>query len=290
MNPENKSETFTKGKDINSVMCNRFNSFGKESSIDLKLKKKIEDFISNVNNNEVSVNSPILLKFSKEQIGNIANRLHSGKSSGIDEIPNEFLKFGGELLVNSLVDLFTVISDLETIPDEWGKGIIKSLHKSGTDFYIDNYKVITLTSNVYKVYSKVLEEIVMNYLEENNVLGEVQGAVRKGRRTEDYIFTLQGIYVLFVNKKKCKTYLAFLDLSKAFDRVWRDGLFYLLWKNGIQGKCWKLLKSLYSKVSNKVLFGQHETEFFDQEFGLKQRCILSPTLFSVLMNDLVSML
>ena len=136
----------------------------------------------------------------------------------------------------------------------------------------------------------VLEEMVMNYLEENNVLGEVQGAVRKGRRTEDYIFTLQGIYVLFVNKKKCKTYLAFLDLSKAFDRVWRDGLFYLLWKNGIQGKCWKLLKSLYSKVSNKVLFGQHETEFFDQEFGLKQRCILSPTLFSVLMNDLVSML
>ena len=109
MNPENKSETFTKGKDINSV---HFNSFGKESSIDLKLKKEIEDFISNVNNNEVSLNSPILVKFSKEQIGKIVNRLHTGKSSGIDEIPNEFLKFGGELLVNSLVDLFTIISDL----------------------------------------------------------------------------------------------------------------------------------------------------------------------------------
>jgi hypothetical protein len=88
MNPENKSETFTKGKDINSV---HFNSFGKESSIDLKLKKEIEDFISNVNNNEVSLNSPILVKFSKEQIGKIVNRLHTGKSSGIDEIPNEFL-------------------------------------------------------------------------------------------------------------------------------------------------------------------------------------------------------
>ena len=41
---------------------------------------------------------------------------------------------------------------------------------------------------------------------------------------------------------------------------------------------------------NKVLFGQYETEFFEQEFGLKQGCVLSPTLFSVLMNDLVSML
>jgi hypothetical protein len=193
MNPENKSETFTEGKDINSVLCNHFNSFGKESSIDLKLKKEIEDFISNVNNNEVSVNSPILVKFSKEQIGKIVNRLHTGKSSGIDEIPNEFLKFGGELLVNSLVDLFTIISDLETIPEEWGKGIIKPLHKSGTVFDIDNYRGIALTSNVYKVYSKVLEEIVMNYLEENNVLGDVQGAFRKGRRTEDHIFTLQGI-------------------------------------------------------------------------------------------------
>ena len=58
----------------------------------------------------------------------------------------------------------------------------------------------------------------------------------------------------------------------------------------MQGKCWKLLKLHYSKVSNKVLFGQHETEFFDKEFGLKQWCVLSPTLFSVLMNDLVSML
>ena len=90
--------------------------------------------------------------------------------------------------------------------------------------------------------------------------------------------------------KKGKIFLAFLDLSKAFDRVWRECLFYLLWKNGIQGKCWKLLRSLYSNVCNKVLFGDFESDWFDQEFGLKQGCALSPTLFSVLMNNLVSML
>jgi hypothetical protein len=38
------------------------------------------------------------------------------------------------------------------------------------------------------------------------------------------------------NQKRVRySSLFFLDLSKAFDRVWRDGLFYLLWKNGIQG-------------------------------------------------------
>jgi hypothetical protein len=148
-------------------------------------------------------------------------------------------------------------------------------------WYFSEYH-ITLSKNLIqcvsfiygcKVYSNVLEEIVMNYLEENNVLGEVQGAFRKGRRTEDHIFTLQGIIVLLCcirKSKKCKTYLAFLDLCKAFDRVWHYGIFYLLWKNGIHDKCWKFLKSLYSKVSNTFVFGQHETEFFDQEFGFKQ--------------------
>ena len=108
-----------------------------------------------------------------------------------------------------------------------------------------------------------------------------------GRRTT---FLLYKGYVHLEKSKKDKIFLAFLDLSKAFDRVWREGLFYLLWKNGIQGKCWKLLRSFYSKVSNKVLFGDFESDWFDQEFGLKHGCVLSPTLFSVLMNDLVSML
>jgi hypothetical protein len=55
---------------------------------------------------------------------------------------------------------------------------------------LDSYRGITLTSNVYKICSKVLEEGVMTYREDNAMLGEVQGALRKDRRVEDHIFTL----------------------------------------------------------------------------------------------------
>ena len=72
----------------------------------------------------------------------------------------------------------------------------------------------------------------MSYMEDN---GEVQGVFRRDRRTEDNIVTLQGICALRKSKKGKIFLVFFLDLSKAFDRVWRDGLFYLLWKNGIQG-------------------------------------------------------
>ena len=79
-------------------------------------------------------------------------------------------------------------------------------------------------------------------------------------------------------------------MSKAFDRVWREGLFYPLWKNVVQGKEWRLLKELYSTVSNKVVLGNLESEWFNQDNDVKQGCILSPSLFSVMMKDLTDML
>ena len=64
--------------------------------------------------------------------------------------------------------------------------------------------------------------------------------------------------------------MAFLDLSKAFDRVWREGLFALLWERGIQGKGWRLIKEIYRNVENKVVFGDFESDWFEQEYGVKQ--------------------
>jgi len=53
---------------------------------------------------------------------------------------------------------------------------------------------------------------------------------------------------------------------------------------------WRLLKELYSTVSNKVVLGDLESEWFTQDNGVKQGCIFSPSLFSVMMKDLTDML
>ena len=100
-------------------------------------------------------------------------------------------------MIRSLVDMFTAISDIEVILDDWHSGIIRPLHKSGSLYDIDNYRGITLSSiNVYKIFSKTIESTAVNHLESNNILGESQGAFRKERRIEDYIFTLHGICFL----------------------------------------------------------------------------------------------
>ena len=182
-------------------------------------KSQVSDFVHNIQTKIIASDNMLSLKITKESISEILLGLKSGKAMGYDEIPNEFLRYGGKAMLSSLVDLFTAISDFEQIPSDWQNGIIKPIHKSGSLFEVDNYMGITLSSNVCKVFSKV------SYLEDNNILGESQGAFRKNRRLEDHVFTLQGICSLQKKKKK-NTYLAFLDLSKAFDRVWREGLFF----------------------------------------------------------------
>jgi hypothetical protein len=61
-------------------------------------------------------------------------------------------------------------------------------------------------------------------------------------------------------------------------------------ENGVEEKVWRLLKELYSTVNNKVVLGDLESEWLNQDNGVKQGCILSPSLFSVMMKDLTDML
>ncbi len=90
--------------------------------------------------------------------------------------------------------------------------------------------------------------------------------------------------------KKQKTFIGFLDLSKAFDSVDRDQLFNSLYDIGIQGKVFSLIRALYEKVDSRVIFGSFESDTFEVVAGVKQGCILSPCLFNLVMLDLERML
>ena len=103
--------------------------------------------------------------YKPKNIKSVLENLRSGKACGIDEIPNEFLKYGENILLNSLLDLFTKITDLEKLPEDWHKGIIKPFHKGGSMYDLDNYRGITLTSNVCKVYANIIEQFAMSYME-----------------------------------------------------------------------------------------------------------------------------
>ena len=124
--------------------------------------------------------------------------LQSGKAVGSDGISNEFLKYGGDIMMSSLADFIIAVTDLEAIPLDWQKGIIVPIYKSGSVHDIDNYRGLAVSSNGYKVYSKVLEENIMAFLEDNNILRESQGLLEE-TDIEKIMYSRSTVFVLYVN-------------------------------------------------------------------------------------------
>ena len=132
------------------------------------------------------------------------------------------------------VDLFNIILDSGIIPDSWLEGIIRPIHKSGDRQNPENYRPITILSCFGKLFTSILNLRLTTLLEDNAILEENQAGFRKGYATADHIFVLHSLAELLKTRKK-KLFCSFIDFSKAFDSVWRAGLWQKLLKNNIDG-------------------------------------------------------
>lgn len=82
-------------------------------------------------------------------------------------------------------------------------------------------------------------------------------------------------------------YLAFIDLTKAFDLVSREGLFDILTKIGCPPKLQSLIESFHIDMKGTVQFNGSTSNPFDIRCGVKQGCILAPTLFGIFFSLLL---
>jgi hypothetical protein len=112
---------------------------------------------------------------------------------------------------------------------------------------------------------------------------EEQGGFRPGRGTEDQLFVLTETLRMRTGRT---TYAAFIDVKKAYDTVWRNGLWKRLWDEGIRGKMWRVVRGMYTTVESAVLVGEEKTEWFELHTGVRQGCVMSPVLFSLFINGL----
>ena len=213
--------------------------------------------------------------------------LQTRKAAGVDEITAEAIKKGGEELRYALLKVIQRAWNKEDIPEEWARGIIFPIYKDGDQREPLNYRGITLLSIVGKVFSQVLNNRLITWCEANSILSEEQGGFRPLRGCPDQLFSLVEI---LRNRHKTATFCCFIDVKKAFDRVFRGGLWARLWKIGIRGKMWRILRVIYKKVESCVLVSGDKTDWFDVETGVRQGCVLSPILYALFINGLIDQL
>ena len=141
-------------------------------------------------------------------------KLKNGKSAGNDMVINEMLKFSLELLVPSIAKVFNIVLKSGIFPSKWNTTFQVPLYKKGDPLNCDNYRGISLTSCLGKVFTGLLAERLQNFLAESSKLSPFQAAFRKNHGTNDHIFTLKTFITKYVKRLKSKLFCCLLTSAK----------------------------------------------------------------------------
>ena len=133
-----------------------------------------------------------------------------------------------------------------------------------------------------------MNDRLQNWARETDINSDAQFGVKEKHSTVDAMFISTSLIERHLQNKK-KFYCAFIDLKRAFDSVYRRGLWYKLIKNGVDGKLLSLLRSMYKEVKCCVRHLKTLSDFFDCETGLMkgeyahQYCFLCLSVISKLL-------
>ena len=233
-----------------------------------------------------AISEQLNVPISEAEIKSNTLKLVNGKSSGLDSILNEHIKSTLHLMLPIYLKLFNIVLDTGIVPRAWTEGCIIPIFKNkGCKENPANYRPITLLSCMGKLFTAIINSRLQIFSTEFNIIQQNQSGFRKNYSTMDNVFVLQALFDILASKKK-KMYCAFIDFQRAFDTVWRAGLWKKLIDSNIKGKCFNVIYSMYQGIKSCVSVNGELSTFFQCSTGVRQGENISPFLFSIYLNDL----
>ncbi len=223
------------------------------------------------------------------EISSAVRSLKNNKAPGPDGIPAEIIKQGGYLCLRSLHLYIIEVWNRGNVPQQWKDSKIVTIYKNKGDKTVcGNSRGISLLAVAGKVLTKIMLKRLISHIAEES-LPESQCGFRKDRGTVDMIFTTRQL------QEKCREqnknlFMAFIDLSKAFDTISRETMWEILRKCGCPPKFIAITRQFHDGMMARVSVGGNESEPFSVSTGVRQGCVLAPVLFNIFLICVTSIL
>ena len=223
-----------------------------------------------------------------EEIKRVVKLLKKGKACGPDNILPEHIIYGGDWLDIWLKKVFNEIIHLERMPSSFKDTTIVPIYKGkGRDpLLAKNYRGISLSSVIGKLFERVLLLRMIPVLEEKGIPQCTQTAYQAGVSCSDATEVVQEVIKSYIDSG-ATIFQSLYDLEKAFDSIDHNVLLKHLYKSGINGKAWRVIGAFYEEVEASVRLGTRHSEKFHLERGVKQGAVLSPLLFLLVIDSLL---
>ena len=206
---------------------------------------------------------------------------------GCDDIHYQFLKHLPFRSLDSLLRIFNQVWHTGILPDSWKEAIVIPVPKPGKDSTNPaNYRPIALTSCICKTMERMVNDRLVWFLEKNQLIATVQSGFRKQRGTLNHLVCFETFMCeAFIKKEHVVS--VFFDLESAYDTTRKYGIMNDLHDFGIKGWLPYFISAFLDERQFRVRVGDTFSGPHLQEMGVPQGSILSVTLFSVKINNIV---
>jgi len=223
---------------------------------------------------------------SSQEVKGIIRRLKRSKAPGIDAIGNQAFKRLPENVVELVVNIFNGIYKLAYFPRAWKQAKVIMIPKPGKQLTrASSYRPISLLNGLSKVFERTLQGRLNDHIVDNDIVINEQFGFRSQHSTTQQVLRLTEFVTRGFNERRHSGAI-FIDIEKAFDKVWHTGLYYKLFYYKLPDCYIRLVRSYLTDRSFIVSCEDVSSTPRPIRAGVPQGSVIGPTLFSVYVNDI----